>query len=388
VSATVSRRARRPLLVGGALVLVALNLRFAIAAVPPVLDDIRRDDGLSGVGAGALTTLPVLCFGAAAPLAPVLARRIGQDVLLGLCMLVLSAGVAMRLAPAVAALFAGTAMLGVAIAVANVLMPSVIKRRFARPGPMMGLYTMAFSVAAAIAGGFTVPLEHAFGSWRLALAIWTVPAVAAGAFWLAERRGPVARPVGEEARRVHLGRDATAWLVTGAFGLQSLLFYAMLSWLPDLLRDAGLSSAQAGAMLSIAMLLGLPTALALPELLARARDERAIVALPTVLYVLGFAGLLAAPATATVLWMALIGLAQGAGIAVALAYVVQRSPDAAHAAAMSGMAQGVGYVLAAAGPIGIGVLHDLTGGWDVPLLVLLVVTAGMAACLFAIADRA
>jgi CP family cyanate transporter-like MFS transporter len=387
VSATVPRRARRPLAVGAALVLVALNLRFGIAAVPPVLDDIRRGDGLSGAGAGALTTLPVLCFGLAAPLAPVLGRRIPQEVLLGLCVVAVAAGISLRLAPPVAALFAGTALLGTAIAVANVLMPSVIKRRFARPGVMMGLYTTSFSVAAALAGGLTVPLESALGSWRVVLALWALPALAAAALWLSERRAPGDGPAAEDDRRVRLGRNRTAWLITGAFGLQSLLFYALLSWLPDLLHDAGLSAARAGAMLSIAMLLGLPTSLVLPELLARARDERGLALLPPVLYAAGFAGLLAAPATATPLWMALLGLAQGAGISVTLAYVVQRSPDAAHAASLSGMAQGYGYVLAAAGPFAVGALHDLSGGWRDPILLLLAVTAGFAACVLTLARR-
>jgi CP family cyanate transporter-like MFS transporter len=140
-------------------------------------------------------------------------------------------------------------------------------------------------------------------------------------------------------------------------------------------------------MLSIAMLCGLPTSLAMPELLARARDERALALLPGVLYAAGFAGLLTAPGTATPLWMVLLGLAQGAGISVALAYVVQRSPDAAHAAALSGMAQGIGYVLAAAGPVGIGAVHDLAGSWDPAVVVLLVVTAGMTACTLPVAAR-
>jgi MFS transporter, CP family, cyanate transporter len=205
--------------------------------------------------------------------------------------------------------------------------------------------------------------------------------------WLWQPRAEGDHPVARSEGGVRLRGDRTAWLITGIFGLQSLLFYSLLSWLPDLLRDAGLSSAKAGAMLSIAMLLGLPTSLAVPELLARARDERWLALFPPVLYSAGFAGLLAAPATLTPLWMALLGLGQGAGISVALAYVVQRSPDAAHAAALSGMAQGVGYVIAAAGPIGIGAVHDLTGGWRDPILVLLAVTAGLAACSLPLARR-
>ena len=143
--------ARHPAAVGAALLLVALNLRFAIAAVSPVLDDLRAGLGLSSVGAGLLTTAPVLCFAAAAPLAPIVARRVGQELLLLVCTLVVAAGVAIRAVPSIAPVFAGTLVLGIAIAVANVLIPSVIKRRFARPGTMMALYTTSLGVSAAVA---------------------------------------------------------------------------------------------------------------------------------------------------------------------------------------------------------------------------------------------
>jgi len=183
---------RRLIAVGAALVLITVNLRLAIGSVPPVLDDIRDDLGLSSATAGLLTTLPVLCFAAGAPIAPRLARRFGQEALLLAALVSVIAGLLLRVPLSVVALFGGTLVLGIGIAVANVLMPSVIKRRFERPGVMMGMFTMALSLSAAIGAAFTVPLEGWLGSWRWALAAWAVPAAVAVVVWAPEvrRSGP------------------------------------------------------------------------------------------------------------------------------------------------------------------------------------------------------
>ena len=177
-----------------------------------------------------------------------------------------------------------------------------------------------------------------------------------------------------------LWRDRTAWLVTGALGAQSLLFYALLSWLPDILRAAGMSSARAGAMLSIAMICGVPTSLLVPVIAGRLRDQRPLALVSPLFWAAGLLGVLLAPATLTALWMVLLGLGQGAGIALALTLVVLRAPDAGRAAALSGMAQGVGYALAAVGPFALGVVHQLSGGWDEPLLLMLAMTVALLVC--------
>jgi CP family cyanate transporter-like MFS transporter len=377
---TVGARAQHAIAVGAALILIALNLRFALAAVSPVLEELRDDLGLSNIGAGLLTTAPLLCFGLAAPLAPILARRVGQEVLLLGCMVLVAAGITLRIFPSVGPLFAGTIVLGVAIAIANVLMPSVIKRRFPRPGVMMGLYTTALSISAALAGGLTVPLEQAFGSWRWALAIWAIPAIVAALAWLPASRHAGSAPTVETGSSVSLWRDRKAWLVTGTFGMQSLLFYAMLTWLPDILRDAGLSAAHAGGMLSVAMFFGLPTSLVVPVIAARLPDQRPLALVGPAFWAAGFIGLLLSPATLTAVWMMLLGFGQGMGISLALTLVVLRSPDGRHAATLSGMAQSVGYTLAATGPIALGAMHDLTGGWDAPIVLMLVGTVALVAC--------
>ena len=365
---------------GAALLLVALNLRYALAAVPPVLDDVRRDVGLSNVAAGLLTTVPVLCFGLAAALVPMVARRLGQETVVLACVLAIAAGVALRALPTVSGLFAGTVLFGAAIAVANVVVPSIIKRRYVRPGVMMGLYTACLSVGAALGAGVTVPLEGLLGSWQLALLAGVALALVSALVWLPHSLGAGHAPTAGLERPLRLAHDPVAWRVTAAFGTQTVLFYCLVAWLPDILRDAGLAPASVGGLFSIAMLLGIPGALIVPVLAGRMRDQRPLALLAPGCYAGGFLGLLLAPETATAVWMVLLGIGNGAGISMALTLVVLRSPDGAHAASLSGMAQGVGYTLAAGGPAALGALRDLSGAWTQPLMLLL---AGCAALLLA-----
>jgi MFS transporter, CP family, cyanate transporter len=373
-------RARTPLLMAAAILLISLNLRLVITAVPPVLDDIRDTLHLSGTGAGLLNTAPVLCFGAAAPLAPLLGRRFGEETVLMGCLAALTAGIALRVVSAIPPLFLGTIVLGIAIAIANVLLPGVIKRDFPRPGTMMGLYSVALGTSGALGAGLTVPLEDALGSWRWALAAWGAVAVLAALTWVPALSASRAEPVEEPPPRVRLWRDRTAWMITGLFAFQSQLFYSVASWVPDILRDAGMSSGTAGFMLSLVLLVGLPVSLSVPVLAARRRDQRVLAAGAVGLWASGLLGLLLSPGSGTILWMVLIGAGQGAGIALALALVVIRSPDGGTAAAISGMAQTVGYLWAACGPVTLGLVHDLTGSWHLPILLMLAGSAGMLAC--------
>ena len=380
MAATRGRRVGAGVVVGAAVLVITINLRLGITAVPPVLDDVREALGLSATGAGLLTTLPVLCFGLAAPLAPRLSQRFGQEALVLAALLAVAAGIALRIPPSIVPVFAGTIVMGVGIAVANVLMPSIIKRRFERPGVMMGIFTASLSISGALAAALTVPLEEALGSWRWALAVWALPVVLALVLWVPDVRRSGTGPTVGASDTVGLRHDRVAWLVTGAFGLQSLLFYGHLSWIPDVFRDAGLSSGEAGAMLSVSMLVGIPTSLLVPVLAARSSNQVALGVLAPLMWALGLVGLVVSPAEPAWRWMVLTGIGQGAGISLTLTLVVLRAADGAAAASLSGMAQGVGYVLAALGPFALGAVHDATGGWEWPLAVLLATSAGMLAC--------
>jgi MFS transporter, CP family, cyanate transporter len=322
----------------------------------------------------------VLCFGVLAPVAPPLARRLGAECVLLLALLPIIVGVAVRAGGSTAALFAGTVMTGAGIAVANVIVPSVVKGRFERgTGAVTGLYVAALTGGAALAAGLTVPFERGLG-WKAALALWALPAVVAalvvGAA-LVRDPAPTTARVEEGDLRGLLG-DGLAWQVTLYMGVQSLIFYAGLAWLPSILRDSGFSAGAAGTLLALYALGGIPASLIVPVLATRLPDQRLLAAGVTTLEAAALLGLLVAP-DASVAWVALFSLGQGGAIALALTLMVLRAPDPRRAAELSGMAQAIGYSLAAVGPFAIGALHDWTGDWDVPLVVLLVATAPLLA---------
>jgi CP family cyanate transporter-like MFS transporter len=372
-------------LLAGAIVFTALNLRTAVASVPPLLDELRSDVPLSATSAGALTTLPVICMASGASVAPRLARRIGTEAAVAALALTMVAGILLRLAPGIVALFAGTAVAGLGIALGNVLVPSLIKRDFPdrQVGLMTGAYTMAISASGAIAAALTIPAEDAIGhGWRPALALWAAPALVAAAIWLPRMSGAATN--GSAAPLPSLWRDRLAWQVTVFMGLQSLLFYSCLSWLPAIMRADGIDRGAAGALLSVMLLTAIPTCLLIPVVAARARDQRGAILVSLALYAGGLGGLLVAPGAVPALWATLLGFAQGALLALAFLLFGLRTSDQEHAAQLSAMAQTVGYAVAAAGPLLLGALQEATGGWTVPVAVLLAVlapllVAGMAA---------
>lgn len=378
---------RTSLWLGAALLLVAVNLRLPIAAVPPLVDDVSDGLGLSSAAAGAITTLPVLCFALAAPVAPALARRHGDERVILACLVMLAGGVAVRLVPEVAPFYAGTLLLGLGIALANVLIPAVIKRWYPRPGLMTGLYVTVLTTGAAVAAAAAVPLDDALdGEWQWALAVFGVPAIVAAIAWLPVVRAARTEP-GPPPPHISLWRNRTAWMLTLMMSAQGALFYAILAWVPEIAGDAGLDDAAAGVMLSIAMLLGVPTSLAMPVLAGRSDDQRGLVAVAGALWLAGLTGLLLWPGTATALWMVLVGLGQGAGFSLTMALVVLRAADGPHAAALSGMVQSVGYVVAGLGPFVVGLIHDASGSWDPPIAFMLAITAGLVASGLAAARR-
>ncbi len=362
-----------------AVVLVALNLRPVIVAVAPVFDTISRELGLTSVLAGLLVTLPVLCFGVLGPIAPVLAGKIGFERSLAFVLLAIIAGSALRIIPSIPALFAGTVLVGAGIAVGNILLPGLIKRDFPhRLGIMSGLFSMSMAVGATLAAGLTLPIADAVGwSWNEVLAAWGLFALLGLVCWIPSlwnARGAVGHP---RTTGLAIGRDRIAWLVTVFFGLQSFNFYSTTAWLPTILIGYGYEPVFAGFILSLVNFVSILPALIVPLVLERITNQAAFTIVVSLCYFAGVGGFLAMP-EAAVLWMVLLGLAQGAGLGLGLTFIVLRSPDAAHATKLSGMAQSWGYLFAAAGPLALGVLHDVTSAWIVPLLLLFVMLVPQA----------
>ncbi|MFH8793381.1 CynX/NimT family MFS transporter [Streptomyces sp. NPDC017941] len=369
---------RGALWLGVGVVLLALNLRPALVAVSPLADTIRDESGMSAAATSLLTALPLLCFGLLAPVAPRLGRRFGTERALLATMVLIGAGTALRMPDSVVALFAGTVVIGAGIAVANVLLPGLIKRDFpARAGLMTGLYSMSLFGGAALAAGVTLPVQQASGmNWRTTLACWGALALVALVVWLPQLRTGTrvaAAVVRQAAHPVRgLWRSPLAWQVTAYMGLQSLNYYAAAAWLPTLLQDAGMSAGDAGWMLSFSSLLGIAGSFVAPVIVGRRVGAGTLAAVGAVLCAVAYGGLLIAPVGGACPWMSLLGLGQGAAISLALLFIVQRAPDARHVAQLSGMAQCFGYVLAATGPAVLGAVHDASHDWTVPVVVLLV----------------
>ena len=350
-------------------VAVAFNMRTAIGEIPPVLPDL----GLSSAGQSILATVPVVCFGLAALGAPALRARLGEERGLLAALVVLLAGVIVRATWPSGALFPGTVLVGCAIAVMNVLVPSLIRRRFAgHVGLMTGVYTTALVAGGSLAAATTVPLRDATdGSLHLALGVWAIPVAIAIVIWLPQRRHR-ALPRGSGGRDAirALARSPVAWYVTLFMGLQSLLYYAPLSWLPAIHRDQGIDAATAGFLLSLLNLISIPTTFLAPLLANRMRDQRPAVAGTVALTVTGLLGILLAPSSTAVVWVIILGLGQGAALSLALLMIVLRSGDDETAPRLSSMAQGFGYLLAATGPLAMGLMHAATGSWDLALALL------------------
>jgi CP family cyanate transporter-like MFS transporter len=350
-----------------ALILVAASLRPAITSVPPLVDQLVADFGLTATQVGALTTLPVVCMGLFAPAAALAARRYGESFTLSVSVGVIAVGASLRAFLGPAGLYGGAIIAGVGIAVAGTLLPSLVRARFPdRIGPITGLYTTALIGGAFLAAGVTEPLRAWLNlSPQATLALWGVPAFIALGAWLL---GP--RSVGPaRAGRVSFPwRSRAAWLGTLFMGGQSLLFYATLAWLAAAYTNLGHTARFAGLLLAVFSAAQLVTALAMPALAHRGGDSRPWIVLSVGTTTLGLALVGFAPegligAAAPWVWATLLGLGMGGNLALALLVLTQNAPSPDAAPAFTGMAFFVGYLMAAAGPVAAGALRDLTGGF-------------------------
>jgi CP family cyanate transporter-like MFS transporter len=375
-------RGRVPALGGGALlavavVLTALNLRPAVTSVAPLLGDMRADLGTSATWAGLLTTLPTLCFAAAGLAAPALSARIGTSRTIAVGLVALAVGLGVRSLDGPYVVVGATLLACAGIALINVLIPVVIKGSFpARVGLMTGIYTAALQGGGALGSAVTPGLEQSFGSWRTALAFWSLVAVAALAVWIPatmrhREPAPLATPVAAEPRPSML-RSALAWQVTLFLGAQGFLAYIVMGWLPEVFIDSGVSKVHAGMLVGLVSLVGVPVALVLLPLAARQASQSAWIVGIGLFGMAGIVGVVIAPAAQPVLWSLLIGVGMGV-FSMALAVIALRSRDAEDTARLSAMAQGFGYLVAGLGPFLFGLLHDVSSGWTVPWIMFLVV---------------
>lgn len=358
------------------LLVVAANLRASLTGVGPLLDQVQADLGLAPAVAGLLNTLPLLTFVVLSPLVPRLAARWGAEQLLGAALVVLTLGIALRWVPAAVGLFGGTVLIGAGIAVGNVLLPSLIKRDFpTKVGLLTSAYATVMGGVAAVASGVAVPIsEVAPGGWYTALGCWVLFALVAVLLWLPQVRVPRRAAQAIRGHRLPWG-SGLAWAVTAFMGLQSLGFYVVVTWLPQVFQDNGMSAATAGWLLFLFQAVAVLTSLAVPGAMRWARNQRALATICSAVMLLGYLGLFVAPGLA-LLWSVVLGLGGGACLVLALAFISLRAQDASMAGALSAMAQSIGYLLAAAGPVVFGLLHTVSSGWRAPIMLMCVAAAG------------
>ncbi len=366
------------------LVLVGLNLRPALSSLAPLLARVQAETGLPAAAIGALTTLPVLCLGLFAPLAPWLSRRIGLERTLSLALLLLAAALALRASASVWPLFAGTALVGAAIGIAGTVLPVLVKRDLPRGADLMtGVYTMALCLGGALGAGLSIPLAEWLGSWQRSLGSWSLLALLTLVCWRLSAPHPVPDRVVRQQVRPGRGllRSPLAWQVTLLMGAQSSLAYIVFGWLPVLLQRRGVGEAEAGLLLGASVFVQLFAALAAPWLARLGRDQRPALVILLLLIAVGFYCLLQGPAVLGWPGVVALGIGQGGSFSLALTLLVLRSATPAVAGQLSGMTQGIGYCLAALGPLGVGIMLQLnvslTGIWMV-LTAVVAVSIGLA----------
>lgn len=378
---TVSPSAARHtwLLIAGIL-LIASTLRVTFTGAAPLLDAIRAEYGLTTAQTGLLTTLPLLAFGLVSPLAAGIAQRLGIERSLFVALLLICIGIAVRSLPAVSLLFIGTAIIGCGIALGNVLLPGLIKRDFAgNVARMTGAYSVTMGAAAALGSAMVVPLAlNGFG-WRGALLGLMVFPLLAFLLWLPQWRAAKTATLTTSRTLKSRGiwRSSLAWQVTLFLGINSLVYYVVIGWLPAILIGQGYSEAQAGSLHGLLQLATAAPGFVIPLILHRLKDQRGIAILVALMCAVSATGYWLFPAQAVV-WTLIFGFGSGATMILGLTFIGLRASSAHQAAALSGMAQSVGYLLAACGPPLMGKIHDASGDWHIPLYAVAVISLVMA----------
>lgn len=380
MSSVLPSTGRRHLLLIAGILLIASTLRVTFTGAAPLLDAIRADYGLSTAQTGMLTTLPLLAFGLVSPLAAGVGRRLGIERSLLVALVLICLGIGLRSLPSTALLFGGTAIIGCGIALGNVLLPGLIKRDFSQHvARMTGAYSITMGGAAALGSAMVVPLALAGFGWHGALLMLMVFPLLALLVWLPQTRKTATAPLTGSGAMHNRGiwRSALAWQVTLFLGINSLVYYVIIGWLPAILQSLGYSEAQAGSLHGLLQLATAAPGLAIPLILHRLKDQRAIAVIVALMCAISACGLWFWPGQAVV-WTLIFGFGSGATMILGLTFIGLRANSAHQAAALSGMAQTIGYLLAACGPPLMGKIHDANGNWQIPLIAVALISVVMA----------
>lgn len=358
------------------IIFLAMNLRAPITSVGPVVDLIRDNLGISNTMIGILTTIPLLTFALLSPFAPRLARRFGMELTLFFVLISLTIGLVLRPLSGAASLYIGTLFIGAGIAIANVLMPPFIKMKFPKNiGLLTGVYSISMNITAALAAGFSVPLAmNTNFSWKASIGVWAVMGIVALLFWIPQLRYREKHrtPANSETKKPSLLRSKLAWQITIFMGLQSLLFYAVAAWLPVILQERGMTASKAGWILSSIQFAQLPITFIMPMIAVKMKNQIALVWLAATTAILSVLCIISGQMSLILPAAILLGIGTATAFSLAMIFFTLRTDDVFQAASLSAMAQSIGYLLAATGPVIFGLLYDLTAGWTGSLLLLLI----------------
>lgn len=359
-----------------AIAVIAFNLRPSISAVGPLISEIRVDTGLPNSLLGMLTTLPVLAFGLLSVFTPLLTRRFGTEGTMSLALLILTAGIMLRVIPGSFMLFTGTIILGAGIALGNVLLPGIVKKQFpTKTGLVTGIYSGMLGIGAALSSGISVPLSQNLDlGWRLSLGFWAIFSSIAVVIWLPQLKRNfqvvAKRSLGNALKQ--LSQSGLAWNVSLFMGFQSFTFYIIIAWLPEVLQDRGIGAVEAGWLLSLCQGTGVLGTFFMPAWASRLRNQHIPIIVLIILEIISLLWLMIPGTAYTGVIVSLLGLSMGGSFGMALLFIVLRTADSDSANELSGISQSIGYTLAATGPALFGAIFDLTQIWTVPLGMLLI----------------
>lgn len=361
-------------------ILVGANLRVPLTSAGALVSFIRDDFGISNALAGAITTLPLIAFALLSPFAPKLAGKFGMERTIGISLVLLFAGILIRSAGGIELLFFGTLLIGLAIAIGNVLMPGIVKMNFPlQIGLMTGLYAIVMNVFGALGSGLSIPIASSgnFG-WTGSLLVWGVLTLVTIVIWLPQlKKSRPAENSSVQATSGSLMRSSLAWKITLFMGAQSLIFYTLITWLPTILTANGYDIHLAGWGVFIFQFASIPFTFIIPVIADKMKNQVLIALAASGMIIVGILGLLVGLTQLTLLWIILLGMGNGSAFSLSMMFFTLRTKDGYQAAELSGMAQSFGYLLAAFGPVLVGGLQDITGSWTLPLLLVTLAAAVM-----------
>lgn len=361
------------LLIG--IILVGANLRSPLTSVGSLISFIRDDLAMNNTLAGMITTIPLLAFAILSPFAPKIANKFGMERTIFYSLIILLVGLVIRSLFGLSFLFIGTILIGLAIAIGNVLIPGYIKMNFPfRIGIVTGFYAVFMNTFGALGSGLSVPVSTIKGfGWEGSLVSWSILTIIAIVFWLPQlNQGQDNQvKVNTTTKKTNVWRSPLAWYITLFMGLQSLIFYTLITWLPEILQLHGYSASAAGWMLFLMQFALIPITFIIPVVAEKMDNQKLLGGITGAFFIIGIAGILSGNQILIPISIIMIGMASGSAFSLNMMFFSLRTRDGYQAAEMSGMAQSFGYLLAAVGPTLFGLLHDTTGSWTVPLSMLM-----------------